>query len=553
MSFQRTFLLILLVVIGYLLWTEWQKENQPVASQSQPVVATNINGASESEVPTLNEESSAIATTQVVPTEISGELSAIPSTRLITVKTDVLNVTIDTLGGQLVQVQLPAYPESLQQPNVPITLLQTNPGSLYIAQSGLKGPQGPDSATGFAQFATENSEYILADGKDDLSVVLTWKDAQGVLVKKIFNFKRGQYLIDTSFEIDNKSAAPWRGQLYAQIKRQHVEKSRSLLEFPTYSGGAVSSPEKRFQKITFDDMSEDNLDERITTGWLAMVDRYFVSAFIPNNQTEYRYFSRAGGDKNYWLGLVGPWIEVAPGNTVKENLQFYVGPEITDKLKQIAPGLELTVDYGWFWPISQGLFWLMKHIHHFVGNWGVVIIIITVLIKAVFYPLSAASYRSMANMRKLQPKMAALKERHGDDKQKFSQAMMEMYKKEKINPLGGCLPILVQIPVFIALYWVLIESVEFRQAPFFGWITDLSAQDPYYILPVIMGISMFAQQKLSPAPPDPMQAKILMTMPVVFTLLFLTFPAGLMVYWVVNNLISIAQQWYITRSIEKAK
>jgi len=552
MSFQRTFLLILLVVISYLLWSDWQQEYRPKTPVSTQETITS-NNSTASDVPRLNEDSSNVSGVSTDLEEGSSELSAIPSARLITVKTDVLNLTIDTLGGQIVQVQLLAYPLSLQDTQTPITLLQTKPGTLYIAQSGLKGPQGPDSSTGFAQFKAEKAAYILEDGQNDLSVVLSHTDADGVLVKKIINLKRGDYLVDIDYAIDNQSKAPWRGQLYAQIKRQEVEKQSSLLEFPTYSGGAISSPDKRFQKVTFEEMAESNIDMRITTGWLAMVDRYFMSAFIPDNDNEYRYFSRKGNDKTYWLGFVGPWIEVAPGNTVHEKLEFYVGPEITDSLKKIAPGLELTVDYGWFWPISQGLFWLMKHIHQFVGNWGVVIIIITLLIKAVFYPLSAASYRSMANMRKLQPKMAALKERHGDDKQKFSQAMMEMYKKEKINPLGGCLPILVQIPVFIALYWVLIESVEFRQAPFFGWIADLSSHDPYYILPIIMGVSMFAQQRLSPTPADPMQAKILMTMPVIFTVLFLTFPAGLMVYWVVNNVISIAQQWIITRSIENAK
>jgi len=552
MGFQRTFLLILLAVISYMLWDAWVTENPPLPQQTVESTLANKQSLSD-DVPSLGDDSvPAVSQKSLVP--VDAQNTAIPGSRLVQVRTDVLNVTLDTLGGQVVKVELPAYPVSLQQSDTPVTMLQDKPGSIYIAQSGLKGPQGPDLLSGVAQFSVEKAEYALAQEDNELAVVMSWKNADGVRVNKTFIFKRGQYLIDIDYSIDNQSAAPWRGQLYAQLKRQRVESKRSsLLAFPTYTGGAISTPERRFHKVSFDDMSKENLDERAVNGWVAMVEHYFVSAFIPEDSTEYRYFSRTGNEHSYWLGMVGPWLDVEPGASAKQSMQLYVGPEITDTLKDIAPGLELTVDYGWFWPIAQGLFWLMKHIHQFVGNWGVVIIIITLLIKAVFYPLSAASYRSMANMRKLQPKITALKERYGDDKQKFSQAMMELYKKEKINPLGGCLPILVQIPVFIALYWVLIESVEFRQAPFFLWIKDLSVHDPYYVLPVIMGISMFAQQKLSPAPPDPIQAKVLMAMPIVFTVLFLSFPAGLMVYWVVNNLLSIAQQWSITKAIEGKK
>ena len=318
----------------------------------------------------------------------------------------------------------------------------------------------------------------------------------------------------------------------------------------TNANAAVSSPDKRYEKIPFDDMAQQDISRDVPGGWAAMIQHYFISAWIPPRDATNHFYTKALPGERYLVGLAGPTREVAPGSVADLGLELYMGPKNQDRLAQIADGLDLTVDYGWLWFIAQPLFWLLKWLHKLVGNWGWAIVLVTVLIKLAFYHLSATSYRSMANMRRMAPRLQSLKERYGDDKQRLNQAMMELYKKEKINPLGGCLPILVQIPVFIALYWVLLESVEMRQAPFILWIEDLSIKDPYFVLPLIMGVSMYIQQKLNPAPPDPMQAKIMMSLPFVFTIFFAFFPSGLVLYWVVNNILSISQQWYITRKIE---
>ena len=318
-----------------------------------------------------------------------------------------------------------------------------------------------------------------------------------------------------------------------------------------YTGGAISSPEKRYEKITFDAMTEQPLSRDVQGGWVAMIQHYFVSAWVPGQQESNHLYTKALPDERFIIGLVEPTVQVPPGATGTLDAELYMGPKDQTRLEQIATGLDLTVDYGWLWFIAQPLFWLLKWFHHLVGNWGVAIILVTLLIKLAFYKLSATSYRSMANMRRMAPKMQDLKQRYAGDREKLNHAMMELYKKEKINPLGGCLPIVVQIPVFIALYWMLLESVELRQAPFFLWIHDLSVMDPYYVLPLLMGVSMFIQQRLNPAPPDPIQAKVMMALPFVFTVFFAFFPAGLVLYWFVNNLISIAQQWFITRRIEQ--
>jgi YidC/Oxa1 family membrane protein insertase len=328
---------------------------------------------------------------------------------------------------------------------------------------------------------------------------------------------------------------------------------QGLSNMATFFGAAISSPEKRFQKISFKEMAQQNLNQTITGGWAAMIQHYFVSAWVPEANTTQQYFSRVMPDGLYTIGMIGPKLSIAPGGTYNTSATFYAGPSISNQLEKAAPGLQLTIDYGWFWFISSIIFWMMQHIYNLVGNWGWSIVLVTLVIKLMFYHLSAKSYRSMSVLKKLQPRINTLKERYGDDKQKFTQATLELYKKEKVNPMSGCLPILIQIPVFIGLYWVLVESVQLRQAPFILWIHDLSIKDPYYILPLLMGISMFLQQRLSPPPADPTQAKIMMLMPVVFTLLFLNFPAGLMLYWFVNNLLSFLQQWYIMHSIEKVE
>ena len=351
--------------------------------------------------------------------------------------------------------------------------------------------------------------------------------------------------------IYNKGKEDYKGSFYARLKRKAgKDTSGGFLGVQTFTGAAIHTPETPYKKISFKDIADKPLEESVQGGWAAMVEHYFVSAWVPSSGVTSQYQTNSLEHDIYSVGFVESVLTVGRGEEKSIKAQLYAGPEITEDLGKLAPGLELAVDYGILWPICQPIFWLLKKAFQLTSNWGLAIILTTIIIKALFYKLSASSYRSMGNMRKLQPKLEALKQRFGDDKQKYSQGMMELYKKEKINPLGGCLPVLVQIPVFIALYYVLLGSVELREAPFYFWITDLSGKDPYYVLPILMGLSMLVQQKLNPAPPDPVQAKVMMLMPVVFTVLFLNFPSGLVLYWFVNNVLSIAQQWFITRRIE---
>jgi YidC/Oxa1 family membrane protein insertase len=544
MEIQRSFLLGGILITAFLLWNAWQTDYpKPQAVASVSTSAVPHQG--------LNED---------VPNPVTGEIPAMPSTKatsltsnhLITVKTDVLDILIDTQGGNFVSAKLNRYKQTIEPDSPPIQILNPDAQTLYISQSGLASNAGPDTpAEGQAIYQAKQESYEMAAGEDTLSVPLTWSK-DGIEITKTFVFKRGDYLIDVSYEINNQSEATWNGQFYSQFKRADVPaKKESFFSMATFSGAAISTPEKRYEKISYKDLSKDRLNQEATGGWLAMVQHYFVSAWVPNPNQNTRIVSYPPQDNVYRVALLGPNLTVAPGDHLQTGAKFYVGPEIAETLKAISPSLELTIDYGWFWPIAQALFWVLQKFYDLLGNWGVAIIMTTLVIKLLFYKLSATSYRSMANMRRVQPKIEKLRERCGDDRQKMSQEMMALYKTEKINPLGGCLPILVQIPVFIALYWVLMESVELHHAPFVFWLQDLSAKDPYYVLPILMGISMFVQQRLSPAPPDPVQAKVLMMMPIVFTALFLTFPSGLVLYWVVNNCLSIAQQWFIMRGVEK--
>lgn len=403
-------------------------------------------------------------------------------------------------------------------------------------------------------FTSQESVYQLENNQKTLRVVLTGKSASGLDVKKIFEFTRGSYLIQVNYQIANESNADWQGYLNAQLLRDSPKEDQSsIFHVGSYVGASYSVPgQHKYQKVTFKDMAKSNLNTDSTGGWVAMQQHYFLSAWVPDASSKNVIYTRSA-DNNYTIGVVSSPITIKPGDSKTIGAKLYVGPEITHVLQTIAPGLDLTVDYGWLWFLSSALFAVMKAIHGVVGNWGWSIVLVTLLIKLAFYRLSASSYRSMAGMRQLQPKLQALRERYGDDKAKMSQATMELYRQEKVNPLGGCLPILVQIPVFIALYWVLLESVELRQAPFILWINDLAAADPYHILPIIMGGTMLIQQRLNPAPPDPMQAKIMMFLPVLFTVLFWNFPAGLVLYWIVNNTLSILQQWHITRKYSDDK
>ena len=476
---------------------------------------------------------------------------AAPTGDVITVQTDVLNVEINPKGGQVVSVRLPQYSKSIKQKDVPFTLLENSNTRLFIAQSGLVGRDGIDKNNG-ALYSTENTEYTLNEGEDTLEVVLIHQ-SEKAYVEKIFTFTRGEYLMDVRYKVRNISQEPWQGAFYAQLKRDGSDdpSQSSSMGMQAYLGAALTTSEERYQKVGFDDLEEGKFKSVEEGGWAAILQHYFVSAWIPAQDQQHTYNGRYVKG-NYIFGFYDNSVSVAPGETATMGAQLYTGPKIQDRLEEIAPNLNLVIDYGILWWVAQPLFWLLDNIHDFVGNWGVAIILLTVLIKLVFFKLSAMSYRSMANMRKVAPKMAEIKERYGDNREKLGQEMMKLYKTEKINPLSGCLPILVQMPVFIALYWVLMESVELRQAPFFLWIEDLSIKDPLFILPLLMGASMFIQFKLNPTPPDPMQARVMQLMPVIFTVFFLWFPAGLVLYWVVNNVLSIAQQYVITKQIEKS-
>ena len=391
--------------------------------------------------------------------------------------------------------------------------------------------------------------HAVADGSDTLKVKLHWSSDDGVRVAKIYTFHRDSYTIEVRYEVHNGSSEPWNARMYGQFQRSEVEAEGGLFRTYTYTGGVISGPDKPYDKIDFSDMRDADLKRSETGGWIAMIQHYFTGAWVPSPEGRNYYYSKAVANNRYVLGVMTPALSVAPQGTGSVKLTLYAGPKVQRRLEAVAPNLERTVDYGWLWLIAEPLFWLLEWIHGLIGNWGFSIIVLTMLIKLAFFHLSATSYKSMARMRKLQPRVMDLRDRFSGDKAKLNQAMMELYKKEKINPLGGCLPILVQIPVFISLYWVLLESVALRQAPFTLWIHDLSVHDPFFVLPVMMGITMLAQQRLNPAPPDPMQARIMMALPFVFTFLFLFFPAGLVLYWFVNNLLSIAQQWVITRKI----
>lgn len=538
----KIFLYIALFAVAFLLWQAWEKEH-PI--QSAP---TTVAQTSPSSVPPLQVQQEAEA--GAGPSSVPKAVVAAPAKQqLIKVDTDVLHAEIDSQGGNLVTLSLPKYPESSKTPNIPTRLLNSDPATLEIAQSGLISEKGPDTQEGQAQYTPEKTQYQLEPNQNSLDVVLTWQNAEGLKVKKIFTFQRGKYDLQTHYEVDNQTKEPWSGKFYAQLRRK-PQPSGGIFSFHTFQGAALSSASHPYQKYSFDKLAKEKIDQTTTGGWLALQQRYFLSAWIPPQDQDNRYYSYSDASNLITVGVVGSPLNVAPGEKATTGAKFYGGPEITDDLKVLAPHLDLTIDYGWLWPISLAIFWVMKHIYNIVGNWGWSIVLVTLLIKLMFYKLSETSYRSMAKMRKLTPKLQAIKDRYGDDRQKLSQATMELYKKEKANPMSGCLPMIVQIPFFIALYYVLIESVELRQAPFILWIQDLSSRDPYYILPILMGISMWVQQKLNPPPTDPVQAKMFMLLPVMMTLFFLAFPAGLVLYWLVNSCVGLVQQWYIIKRME---
>ncbi|QDG57834.1 MULTISPECIES: membrane protein insertase YidC [Pseudomonas] len=561
MDIKRTILIVALAIVSYVMVLKWNQDYGQAALPTQNVAANAVPAGLPDTVSGTNTAASDDIPRAAGETKAPAEVAVAASTDLIQIKTDVLDLAIDPQGGDVAKLTLPLYPRRQDHPEIPFQLFDNGGERVYQAQSGLIGTNGPDaSATGRPIFSAEKKSYQLADGQDQLVVDLKFSK-DGVNYIKRFTLKRGLYDIVVTYLIDNQSAQPWTGAMFAQLKRDASSdpSSSTATGTATYLGAALWTSSEPYKKVSMKDMdkvAEDKTKAPITYnvngGWVAWLQHYFVTAWIPQPGQNNSVLARKDSKGNYIIGYTGPAMTVAPGAKAETSATLYAGPKSQAVLKELSPGLELTVDYGILWFIAQPIFWLLQHIHSIVGNWGWSIIFLTMLIKGIFFPLSAASYKSMARMRAVAPKLAALKEQHGDDRQKMSQAMMELYKKEKINPLGGCLPILVQMPVFLSLYWVLLESVEMRQAPFMLWITDLSIKDPFFILPIIMGATMFIQQRLNPTPPDPMQAKVMKMMPIIFTFFFLWFPAGLVLYWVVNNVLSISQQWYITRKIEAA-
>ncbi|AUG05052.1 membrane protein insertase YidC [Pseudomonas sp. S09G 359] len=561
MDIKRTILIVALAIVSYVMVLKWNQDYGQAALPTQNVAANAVPAGLPDTVSGTNTAASDDIPRAAGETNAPAEVAVAASTDLIQIKTDVLDLAIDPQGGDVAKLTLPLYPRRQDHPEIPFQLFDNGGERVYQAQSGLIGTNGPDaSATGRPIFSADKKSYQLADGQDQLVVDLKFSK-DGVNYIKRFTLKRGLYDIVVTYLIDNQSAQPWTGAMFAQLKRDASSdpSSSTATGTATYLGAALWTSSEPYKKVSMKDMdkvAEDKTKAPITYnvsgGWVAWLQHYFVTAWIPQPGQNNAVLARKDSKGNYIIGYTGPALTVAPGAKAETSATLYAGPKSQAVLKELSPGLELTVDYGILWFIAQPIFWLLQHIHSIVGNWGFSIIFLTMLIKGIFFPLSAASYKSMARMRAVAPKLAALKEQHGDDRQKMSQAMMELYKKEKINPLGGCLPILVQMPVFLSLYWVLLESVEMRQAPFMLWITDLSIKDPFFILPIIMGATMFIQQRLNPTPPDPMQAKVMKMMPIIFTFFFLWFPAGLVLYWVVNNVLSISQQWYITRKIEAA-
>jgi YidC/Oxa1 family membrane protein insertase len=540
MDTRRLILVLIFTFSSFMLWESWQKYNQPKPAAN--AVATTTPGSA---APTPSVSLQPGSTGSAAPVVSAAAIAPVGETFIVS--TDLLKATISAQGGDLVELELLRYKE---HGNKDKNFFLFEAKHQYMAQSGLIGEGLP---THRSIFKRVEGPTELAEGANELKIRLEADAADGVKVAKILTFKRGSYLVDVAWEIANGSAKAFAPHAYFQLQRNDVAPEGETMMVSTFTGPAVYTDAEKYQKIAFGDIASDKAKFAKTAdnGWLAMVQHYFVSAWVPKDKTPREYYMRKlEGSNSFQAGLIVPVAEIAPGAKGETSVSLYAGPQEQAALKELSPGLDLVVDYGWLTVVAAPIFWALQAIHGIVGNWGWAIIVLTVILKGIFFPLSAASYKSMAKMKLLTPRLTQLKERFGDDKQRLNQEMMKMYQTEKVNPLGGCLPILVQIPVFIALYWVLLGAVEMRDAPWTMWIHDLASPDPYYILPVIMIISMFVQTKLNPTPPDPIQAKVMMAMPLIFGVMFLWFPAGLVLYWVVNNILSIAQQWQITRMIE---
>ena len=541
MDTQRLILFLVFSLSIFMLWETWQRDQNP----SPQITQTTTQGPANSGVPTPT----------AATTPSTGQNAATTSAQLVNgerikVKTDLIDAEIDANGGDLRRMSLTMH-GSNENKQTPFVLFSDVAPHFYVAQTGLIGDSLP---THKALFSASAKEYTLSPNAQTLDVRLTWHSANGIQVDKIYTFHRGSYLVDIGYEIKNGSGAAIKPDAYFQLVRDETAPQGETKFLPTYTGPATYTDKNKFQKHDFSKIGKDREKDSIVAkdGWIAMLQHYFIAAYLPPGAGQREFYLKKISDNLFAAGVILPVGEIAPNASARISMPLYAGPLEQETLKKLAPGLDLSIDYGWLTVIAVPIFWLLSFLHKWLGNWGWAIILLTVLIKLAFYPLSAASYRSMAKMKALAPRLQRLKEQFGDDRQKLHQAMMEIYKTEKINPLGGCLPVVIQIPVFISLYWVLLYSVEMRHAPFALWIHDLTAQDPYYILPVLMGISMVVQTRLNPTPPDPIQAKVMMIMPIAFSVMFLWFPSGLVLYWVVNNSLSIAQQWRINQVMKHA-
>ncbi len=543
MESQRNILLIGLIFVSFLLWQQWQFDHQP--EQTPQMTATTTQ--SDTFIP----ESTPMATT-TQPTNVPSK------GQRIEVLSDVLQLTIDTQGGDIISAQLPAYRETLKDDTSALQLLNNTPEKLYIAQSGLIGFHGPDAMkTGRPVYQIQQERYELSADQDTLNVPLILTTAPGMQVTKTFVLKRGQYDIEVRYDIENQTKTPLQLQMYGQLKQRihtDIEESSSGAFVPSaYRGAVYSSQDNHYKKISFNDLQESSLNKITPGGWIGMMQHYFTSVWIPYQEDRNQYYSRVLPQSDQAIvGFKSPLVQVDSLAHGQLTARLWLGPKLQDEMAQVAPYLNLTVDYGWLWFISQPLHWLLDLLHNLIANWGLSIIFLTFVVRSVMYPLTKAQYVSMAKMRLLQPKLMSLKERYGEDRQKMSQAMMELYKKEKVNPLGGCLPVLLQMPIFIALYWTLMESVELRHAPFILWIEDLSVKDPFFTLPILTGVTMYIMQKMNPATvTDPVQQKVMQFMPVLFTVFFLWCPAGLTLYWLVSNILTIIQQLLIFKQLQQ--
>lgn len=554
----RVLIIIAMLITAYLLVLAWRDDyanpNKPAnsASQTTTTVADNASGDLPNVTAASGDLPAATASGQATNGDVpqTGNTPPVETKNLISVQTDRYDIKIDPQGGDVVYAALKQYNATLGSTE-PFVLLENNNTRTYTAQSGLIGVNGIDTADGRAEYDYDKNSYVMGE-QDSLTVPLTYRQGD-VTITKTFTFTKDKYPIEVSYNINNASTSAWQGQLFVQLKRDDSKdpgmEDKGALSMATYMGGAWGTPDETYNKLKFDNFNKDKLNVSSKEGWVAIVQHYFVSAWTPDNFTG-QFFSREN-QGNYLIGFTSQPLTVAAGKQNTLSATLYAGPKVQTELNEVAEGLNKTVDYGTLWPISKLLFTLLLSIHSLIGNWGWSIIGLTLLVKVILMWISGKSYYSMAKMRAIAPRLQALKEEHGDDRMKMSQAMMALYKEEKVNPMAGCLPMLMQMPIFLALYWVLVESVELRHAPWILWIQDLSSMDAFFILPIFMGVSMFVQQMLNPQPTDPMQARVMKLLPIIFTVFMLFFPAGLVLYWTVNNLFSMTQQYFMNKKVEK--